>query len=60
MWASAVAAHGLSRYGSQALEHRLKSCGTRAELLHSIQDLPRSGMEHESPAQQVDSLPLNP
>ena len=29
-WASVVAAHGLSRCGSQALEHRLNSCGTWA------------------------------
>ena len=28
--ASVVAAHGLSRCGSQALEHRLNSCGTWA------------------------------
>ena len=30
MWASVVAAHGLSSCGSQALEHRLNSCGTWA------------------------------
>ena len=29
-WTSTVAAHGLSRYGSQALEQRLNSCRTRA------------------------------
>ena len=28
--ASVVAAHGLNSCDSQALEHRLKSCGTRA------------------------------
>ena len=27
MWASVVAAHGLSSRGFQALEHRLSSCG---------------------------------
>ena len=27
MWASDVAAHGLSSYSSQALVHRLSSCG---------------------------------
>ena len=30
MWASVVVARGLSSRGSQALEHRLSSCGTRA------------------------------
>ena len=32
-WASVVAEHGLSNYGSQALEHRLNSCSAQA-LLH--------------------------
>ena len=30
VWASVVVAHGLSSCGSQALERRLSSCGTRA------------------------------
>ena len=30
VWASVVVAHGLSSCGSQALELRLSSCGTRA------------------------------
>ena len=30
MQASVAVAHGLSSYGSWALEHRLRSCGTRA------------------------------
>ena len=30
MWASVVAARGLSSCGSQALEHRLSSCGAQA------------------------------
>ena len=29
-WASVVLTHGLRSYGSQALEHRLRSCGARA------------------------------
>ena len=29
-WASVVVAHGLSSCSSQALEHRLRSCDTRA------------------------------
>ena len=35
--------------GSWALEHRLSICGARAQLLHSIQDLPRPGIEPVSP-----------
>ena len=34
---------GLNRFGSQALEHRLNSCGTRALLLCGICDFRRSG-----------------
>ena len=48
--ASVVAARGLSRCGSQALEHRHSSCGTRAQLLHGMWDLPRPGIEPVSPA----------
>ena len=37
MWASAVAAHGLSRCGSWALGHRLNSCGApRGQLLRGM------------------------
>ena len=35
-WATVVVARGLSSYGSQALEHRLSSCGARAQLLHGM------------------------
>ena len=35
---------------SQALEHRLNSCGTWALLLCGMQDLPRSGIKPVSPA----------
>ena len=49
-WASVVVAHGLSRCGSQALERSLSSCGTRAQLLHGMWDLPRPGIEPMSPA----------
>ena len=38
----------------------LRSWGAWAYLLRSIWDLPGSGTELESPAQQVGSLPLNP
>ena len=50
MQASVVVAHGLSRCGSWALEHRFSSCGARASLLHSTWDLPGPGIEPVSPA----------
>ena len=43
--APAVAAHGLSSWGSQALEHRLSSCGPQAWLLHGVWDLSRPGIK---------------
>ena len=49
-WASVVAACGLSSRGSQALEHRLSSCGARAQLLRPRWDLPDPGIEPVSPA----------
>ena len=49
MWASVVAAHGLSSCGSRALECRLSSCGTQAYLLHGMWDPPRPGLEPMSP-----------
>ena len=36
--------------GIQAPELRLNSCGSRAQVLHVMWDLPRSGTEPESPA----------
>ena len=36
---------GFSSHGSQALEHRLNSCGVRALLLLSMWDLPGSGLK---------------
>ena len=50
MRASVVAAHRHSHCGSQALEHRLDSCGTWAELLLGMWDLPRPGIKPMSPA----------
>ena len=41
---------GFSNCGSWALERRLSSCGTRAQLLHSMWDLPGPGFEPLSPA----------
>ena len=64
MWASVVAACGLSCYGSWALEHRLNSCGARAQLFHSIWDPPGSGLERGSPVLAgrffTTELPRNP
>ena len=41
---------GFSSCGSQAPEHRLSSCGTRAQLLRDMWDLPGPGLEPVSPA----------
>ena len=43
-------ARGLSSCGSRALEHRLSSCGTRAQMLRGMWDLPGPGLEPASPA----------
>ena len=43
-------AHGLQQCGTQALEHRLSSCGARAWLLRGMWDLPGQGIELVSPA----------
>ena len=48
--ASVVVEHGLSSWASQALEHRLSSCGTWSQLLHGMWDLPEPGLEPMSPA----------
>ena len=48
--ASVAVACGLSSCSSWALEHRLSSCGARAQLLHGVWDLPGPGLEPVSPA----------
>ena len=48
--ASVAAVHGLSNHDSQARESCLSSCGTRAQLLHSMWDLPGVGVKLMSPA----------
>ena len=48
--ASVVVAHGLSSWGSRALERRLSSCAARAQLPHGMWDLPRPGLKPVSPA----------
>ena len=44
-WASGVAAGVLGSCGSRAAEHRLRICDTQAQLLRSMWDLPRPGIE---------------
>ena len=41
---------GLSSCGLRAPERRLSSCGTRAQPLHTMWDLPGPGLEPMSPA----------
>ena len=48
----------LSSCSSQALEHRLNSCGAWAQLLHGMQGLPRPRIELMSLHWQADSSPL--
>ena len=50
VWASIVVAYGLSSCGSQALEHRLSTCGSWAYLLRGMWNPPRPGIEPMSPA----------
>jgi len=45
-----VVARGLSSCGSQALEHRLSSCGVCSWLLRGVRDLPGAGVGPVSPA----------
>ena len=48
--AQALGHSGFSSCSSQALEHRLHSCGSWASLFHGMWDLPRSGIKLMSPA----------
>ena len=59
-WASGVAAGVLSSCGSRAAEHRLRICDTRAQLLRSMWDLPRPGIEPISPALAGDCFTTEP
>ena len=49
-WPSAVPAPGLASCGPQAADHRLRSGGAHAQLLHSTWGLPGLGIEPRSPA----------
>ena len=59
MKASVVSGCGRSSCGSWSLEHRLNSFGSRAQLLHSMYNLPRSGIEPMSPVLVGYSFPLS-
>ena len=48
--ASAAVACGLSSRGSRAVERRLNTCGTRAQLIRGMWDPPGPGLEPTSPA----------
>ena len=60
MWASVIEACRLSSCASWALEDRLSSCGTRAEFLHGMWDLPGPGIEPMSSALAGRSLTTVP
>ena len=57
-WALVVMAQGLIGCRAQALEHWLSSCGSRAQLLHGLWNLPKPGIEPMSPALAGYSYPL--
>ena len=57
--ASVVAMLGLSSCGSQALEHRLKGCGTQAQLLCSVLIFPDQGSNLCPLHWQAYSFPLS-
>ena len=46
---SIVVEGGLDSCGSLDLQHRLNSCGTQAQQLCGMWDLPRSGIEPRTP-----------
>ena len=50
LWSTGSRCTGFSICGSQVLERRLSSCGSWAQLLHSMWDLPGPGLEPVSPA----------
>ena len=60
MQASVVVACGLGSCGSQALEHRLSSCGAWAWLSHGMWDLPGPGIKHVSPVLTSGFLTTKP
>ena len=59
VWASVAVARGLSSCGSRALERRLDGCEAQTQLLHSLWDLPGSGIKPVSPVLAGGWLPLS-
>ena len=55
-----VSAHGLSSYRLQTPERRLSTCGGWVLLPHGVWDLPRPGIESESPELAVRFLTSGP
>ena len=51
---------GLSHCSLQVLDCWLSSCGTQAQLLHSMWNLPRPGIKPVSPAQASEFLTTRP
>ena len=49
-WALGMQASVVAARGSVVVAHGLSSCGTQAQLLHGMWDLPRAGIEPVSPA----------
>ena len=49
-WLLLLQSTGSRPAGSVVVAHGLSSCGARAQLLRSMWDLPRPGLEHVSPA----------
>ena len=50
LWSTGSRRVSFRSCGWRALEHRLSSCGARAQLLRGMWDLPRSGLKPVSPA----------
>ena len=57
---SCCRAQALGTQASVVVAHRLSSCGSRAQLLHGMWDLPGPGLEPVSPALAVGFLTTAP
>ena len=60
LWSTGSRHAGFGSCGSWALERRLSSCGTRAQLLRGIWDLPGPGLEPGFPALAGEFLTTTP
>ena len=56
LWSMGFRHEGFSKIGT----HRFSSCGSQAELLHGMWNLPRSGIEPMSPVLSGRFLPTMP